>query len=130
MMVVEYILLPAKNQESSISGTGSDGGRAYLSSHKATDVSDEMNDNHHMNGMPPGTTPDSYGQAALLLSESTLHALVEKGVLSPADALDIVETARDVTIETPDEPGETSQIKRSPLALLSAIAHSLGHDVP
>jgi hypothetical protein len=92
-------------------------------------VSDEMNDNHHMNDKPPGTTLDAYGQAALLLSESTLHALVEKGVLSAADALDIVETARDVTIEIADELGEASQIKHSSLALLSAIAHSLGHDV-
>ena len=52
-------------------------------------MSDEMNDNHHMNDKPLGTTPDAYGQAALLLSESTLHALVEKGLLSAADALDI-----------------------------------------
>ena len=37
--------------------------------------------------------PDAFGEAALLLAESTLHVLVEAGVLTPDQALDAVRTA-------------------------------------
>lgn len=89
---------------------------------------DGTNDNDHVDGRPPRPIPDAAGQAALLLSESMLHVLVEKGLLSSADAFDIVDTAQEVTIELADGLGEASQIKGASLALLAAIARSLRPD--
>ncbi len=41
----------------------------------------------------------SHGQAALLLSESLMHCLVEKGVISREDFVEIVEGAAEVEDE-------------------------------
>ena len=55
------------------------------------------------NGGPDGTSTlgrdDGRGQAALLLVESLMHALVGKGVLSREDFVEIVEGAAEVEDE-------------------------------
>lgn len=49
----------------------------------------------------PGRTPfgSSQGQAALLLTESLMHALVAKGVLTREDFIEVVEGAAEVEEE-------------------------------
>ena len=68
--------------------------------------------------------PDPSGQAALLLAESTLHILVEAGVLSSAQAIDAIQTAREVKGELAEETGESAGTRRESLRLLERIEHS------
>ena len=42
--------------------------------------------------VPSAVEPDAHGQAALLLTESLLHMLVENGELTNAQAVDVVHT--------------------------------------
>ena len=64
---------------------------------------------------------DPHGRAALLLVESLIHLLVDKGHLTRSDAIDVIETASDVEIEfalAEQEPG--SPVGDSLLAPLTA----------
>lgn len=72
--------------------------------------------------------PDAHGQAALLLSESILHALVESSVLSQAEALAAVRTACEVKIEMAVLTDESSGRMHQSLALLNRIAQTLEAD--
>jgi hypothetical protein len=49
----------------------------------------------------PGRSPigSSHGQAALLLTESLMHALVAKGTLSREEFIEVVEGAAEVELE-------------------------------
>lgn len=69
--------------------------------------------------------PDACGQAALLLAESTLHVLMEAGVLTRAQAISAVQTAIDVKNEVGLETGESTGTMRQSLRLLQQIEHSL-----
>lgn len=72
--------------------------------------------------------PDAHGRAALLLAESTLHALVERSTLSCAEAVDIVRTAIEVRQEAP--AAEVFEQRRlGSLELLSRIRTSLDVDL-
>lgn len=68
--------------------------------------------------------PDPHGQAALLLAESTLHLLVESGVLTAAQALDAVRTAAVVKKEVAEEEGESAAVLQESLMLLLRIERS------
>jgi hypothetical protein len=69
--------------------------------------------------------PDAHGQAALLLSESILHGLVERSVIRMSDAIEIVEIAADVKTEMAFQEEEASSTIRKSLALLASIKLSL-----
>lgn len=69
--------------------------------------------------------PDAYGQAALLLSESILHALIESGALTLEQAAGAVRGASEVKAELAEEIGESTGRMRQSLALLSKIGLSL-----
>lgn len=73
----------------------------------------------------PRAEPDAHGQAALLLAESILHALVETKALSLDQALDVVGTAAAVKVEVADEIGESEGRMKQSLALLDGIERSL-----
>jgi len=73
--------------------------------------------------------PDPHGQAALLLVESLLHALIEKSVLTASEALMIVQGAAEVKAEIASEIGDTPVETEKALSLLGAIAASLHHDI-
>ena len=81
-----------------------------------------------LTGAPRRRSPDPQGQAALLLAESILHGLIEKGVLSVEDALAITAVAIDAKEEVVREHGEPSEIGRQSLRLLNRIAASLTID--
>lgn len=73
---------------------------------------------------PPPREPDAHGQAALLLAESTLHALLEAKLLSRADVVEAVRTAAAVKIELADAEGESAATMQRSLFLLERIEQS------
>jgi hypothetical protein len=79
--------------------------------------------------VPTMLEPDAYGQAALLLAESILHALVESKTLTPTEALSVIHTACDVKLELAVDSGESSRRMRESLDLLHAIATTFTYDV-
>lgn len=88
-----------------------------------------VNDNDRTGPEPPLPIPDAHGQAALLLAESTLHALVEVSALTRPQAVEVVRTAKEVKIEVAALLGEPKQIMRESLSLLSGIERSLEKDL-
>lgn len=72
--------------------------------------------------------PDAHGQAALLLAEATLHALVEAGSLTLGQAIAVVETASEVKEEVAAATGESAGRMQQSLHLLSRIGRSLEID--
>jgi hypothetical protein len=78
----------------------------------------------------PGSEPDAHGQAALLLAESILHALVESATLSNPEAIEIVKMAAEVKVEVATEAGESVGRMNESLELLSRITASFKTDEP
>ncbi len=78
---------------------------------------------------PPQLEPDAHGQAALMLSESILHALVETSVITVEQAVSIVQTAQEVKAEVAKVAGESRQRMEESLHLLSRIGISLETDL-
>lgn len=72
--------------------------------------------------------PDAHGQAALLLAESILHALVETRTLSLEQALSVIQTTCEVKIEVAENTGESNGRMQESLELLRAISASLTVD--
>ncbi len=79
---------------------------------------------------PPVAEPDAHGQAALLLTESLLHMLVESRGLTNAQAVDVVHTAAVVKVEVAEAAGESKSRMRESLALLSRMEDSFQADEP
>jgi hypothetical protein len=73
--------------------------------------------------------PDAHGQAALLLAESTLHALVENATFSPAEAVDVLRTAAEVKVELATVTGESKGRMQASLDLLALITTSFESDL-
>lgn len=74
--------------------------------------------------------PDAHGQAALLLAESTLHMLVETGVLINSQAIEVVRTAAEVKIEVAHAAGESEARIQQSLTLLERISDTFSANVP
>ena len=89
--------------------------------------SEFSNDNEAVPAVVPGV--DAHGQTAMLLVESLIHGLIERKVLSVADAVEIVETAREVQIDGSVESDPRETTLRS-ITLLQAITSSLRGDLP
>jgi hypothetical protein len=79
----------------------------------------------------PGVAePDAHGQAALLLTESLLHMLVENGELTNAQAVDVVHTAALVKVEVAEAAGESRSRMLESLALLARMENTFQADEP
>ncbi len=92
-------------------------------------ISDSLNDNGESRERVLLPEPDPHGQAALLLVESLIHALISRSVITAQEAVDLVEVAGDVATSLADERGETPDTKRRAMTLLAAIRTSLrGYD--
>lgn len=78
----------------------------------------------------PGLEPDAHGQAALLLAESILHALVDSATLSNPEAIEIVKMAAEVKLEVATVAGESVGRMNESLELLSRITASFTTDEP
>lgn len=76
----------------------------------------------------PINEPDAHGQAALLLTESLLHALVENATLSNADAIGVIRTAVEVKVEVASAAHESKARMGESLTLLSRMAASFEVD--
>jgi hypothetical protein len=74
--------------------------------------------------------PDAHGQSALLLTESLLHGLIARSVITVADAVEIVEVAEEVKDEIAFELGDSPRTKRQSLNLLGDIRKSLEGELP
>jgi hypothetical protein len=79
---------------------------------------------------PAVVEPDAHGQAALLLTESLIHALVDNATLTAAEAVDVVTIAAEVKVEVATASGESQGRMRESLALLSKIMNSFAADRP
>lgn len=78
--------------------------------------------------LTPSLEPDAHGQAALLLAESILHALVESKTLTLDAALSVIETTCEVKVEVAEQAGESKGRMEASLALLQAISASFAVD--
>ena len=74
--------------------------------------------------------PDAHGQAALLLVESLIHALIAGAVITVQEAVEVVETAADVKQEIAESLGDSPDRLGQSLTLLQTISDSLKQDVP
>lgn len=72
--------------------------------------------------------PDAHGQAALLLAESILHALIESKTLSLDEVLSVIETTCEVKVEVAELAGESDTRMHQSLDLLRAISASFSAD--
>ena len=72
--------------------------------------------------------PDAHGQAALLLAESILHALVETKTLTVDGALSVIETTCEVKQEFAEQAGESKNRMQESLNLLRVISASFAVD--
>ncbi len=87
------------------------------------------NDHEERGPGPPIIEPDAHGQAALMLAESILHALIETRTVTPEQALSVVATAQEIKVEFAQLAGESQQRMRASLDLLSEIAGSMEHEL-
>ena len=74
--------------------------------------------------------PDAHGQAALLLVESLIHGLLQRRLITVADAVEVVDVAAEVKLDIAGDLGDSPANLRKSLALLAAIGASLRGDVP
>ena len=81
------------------------------------------------NAVLPFREPDAHGQAALLLVESLIHGLIERKILSVADAVEIVDIATQVKSEIGAELGDTAETLQKSINMLRAISASLRLDM-
>jgi hypothetical protein len=72
---------------------------------------------------------DAHGQAAMLLIESLIHTLIEKDLITVADAMEIIGTAIEVKFDGAGEEGDSAATTIRSLELLDAIGNSLSRDV-
>ncbi|UAJ12557.1 hypothetical protein [Polymorphobacter megasporae] len=75
-----------------------------------------------------GAEPDAHGQAALLLAESILHALVDTSVLTNSEAINVVTNATEVKRALATAAGESSGRMQQSLDLLMRMTASFETD--
>lgn len=84
---------------------------------------------HIGTGQRPPIEPDAHGQAALMLAESMLHALVDTSTITIQQAVAIVRVAQEVKAEVATLAGESRGRMVESLHLLGRIATSLESDL-
>lgn len=88
-----------------------------------------MNDTVAQTGVLKIQEPDAAGQAALMLAESMLHALIEAGTLTPEEALSVVTTAQEIKVEFAHLAGESAGPMNASLKMLETISNSLESEI-
>ncbi len=68
--------------------------------------------------------PDAHGQAALLLTESLMHMLVQTNALKNVDAITTIDIAADVKVEVAEAAGESRGRMMESLRLLGVMRKS------
>lgn len=87
------------------------------------------NDNDAARAYARMPEPDAYGQAAMFLTESLIHGLIARKVITVADAVEIVGAAAEVKEEVGEELGESPVTLQRSLVLLDSISRSLANDL-
>lgn len=87
------------------------------------------NENYAVRIPPPTGEPDAHGQAALILAESILHALVDIGTMTSRQAHDVVQSAEEIKTEVATLSGESETRMHESLELLKRIGLSFQSDV-
>lgn len=87
------------------------------------------NDNRPGNIPPVSSEPDAHGQAALILAESIIHALVETNTVTAERALEIIHSAEEIKTEIAGLTGESEGRMNESLELLKRIGVSLEKDI-
>lgn len=77
----------------------------------------------------PSSEPDAHGQAALILAESILHALVEKATFTEQEGVAVVQSACEIKTEVATQSGESDRRIQESLELLKRIAISFEADL-
>jgi hypothetical protein len=72
--------------------------------------------------------PDAHGQAAMLLTESLLHGLIARKVISVPDAIEMIEIAADTKKDVAAEMGESPAKLDKSLSILNAVRRSIAND--
>jgi hypothetical protein len=72
--------------------------------------------------------PDAHGQAALLLTESLIHTLVENSAITNVQAIELIRIAAEVKVEVATAAHESNGRMKESLALLSKMASSFESD--
>ena len=87
----------------------------------------------NQNDIPDARRPvpvmDAHGQAALMLVESLLHALMEAGTFTVEQALSVVSTAQEIKVELAHLAGESPDRLQASLDLLTKIASSVRQEL-
>lgn len=91
-------------------------------------VENISNDNQSVHARSRGTGPDPHGQAAMLLVESLIHALVENKVISLELAIEVVDLATEVKEAIADNLGDSPEALAKSLGLLNGLSRSLQID--
>jgi hypothetical protein len=78
--------------------------------------------------MPSRIEPDAHGQAALLLTESLIHMLVDHRILSLDQAVEVIQIAAEVKTEVAAAAGESAARMNESLALLAKMSSSFESD--
>ena len=97
-------------------------------SQQADTMPHKANDNLPDSKLPPTVEPDAHGQAALILAETILHALVETKAMTTQQALDVVRSAEEIKTEVAERDGESDVRMRESLELLKRIGISIETD--
>lgn len=79
-------------------------------------------------GSPAVIEPDAHGQAALLLTESLIHTLVECSAITNVQAVELIRIAAEVKVEVATAAHESDGRMQESLALLSKMASSFEAD--
>lgn len=87
------------------------------------------NQNDMPDARPPVPEPDAHGQAALMLTESLLHALMEAGTFTVEQALCVVSTAQEIKVEFAHLTDESPDRLQASLDLLTKIASSIRQEL-
>jgi hypothetical protein len=93
-------------------------------------TSEIVNDNQVTSRTAGQEGPDADGQAALLLVESLIHALIAASVISLQEAVEVVDIAADVKEDIAESLGDSPATLSQSLTLLQTISDSLRRDLP
>lgn len=78
--------------------------------------------------LPAVREPDAHGQAALLLTESLIHTLVENSAITNDQAIEVIRIAAEVKVEVATAAHESNGRMQESLSLLSKMASSFESD--
>ena len=78
--------------------------------------------------LPAALEPDAHGQAALLLTESLIHTLVDNSAITNVQAIELIRIAAEVKVEVATAAHESNGRMQESLALLSKMASSFATD--